>query len=127
MADINVTPLVDVMLVLLIIFMLTAPMLQNEVDVNLPTASGKPRTPTAEQMVLTITKQDGIYLNRTPYALEELRPQLQTMAQSHPEQDFFLRADADVPYGAVVQVMDAVRQAGIVKLHMVTQPGAERR
>jgi biopolymer transport protein TolR len=127
MADINVTPLVDVMLVLLIIFMLTAPMLQNEVDVNLPTASGKPRTPTAEQMVLTITKQDGIYLNRTPYALEELRPQLQTMAQSQPEQDFFLRADADVPYGVVVQVMDAVRQAGIVKLHMVTQPAVEQR
>ena len=122
LAEINVTPLVDVMLVLLIIFMITAPMLQHEVEVNLPEVTNKPRTPSEEQLVLTITKEGSVFLNRTAYTLEALRPHLQVLSQAQPDQEMFLRADAEVPYGRVVQVMDAVKKAGILRLGMITQP-----
>lgn len=122
LAEINVTPLVDVMLVLLIIFMITAPMLQHEVEVNLPEVTNKPHVQSEEQLVLTITKEGGVFLNRTAYTLETLRPYLQTLSQAQPDQEMFLRADAEVPYGRVVQVMDAVKKAGILKLGMITQP-----
>lgn len=127
LAEINVTPLVDVMLVLLIIFMITAPMLKEGMDVNLPVAVGTPQPDREEQLVLTITKQGAIYLNQTAYALEDLRPKLQALYQTRPDRAVFLRADADVPYGSVVRVMDEVKQAGIVKLGMITQPPTERR
>jgi len=74
MAEINVTPLVDVMLVLLIIFMITAPMLQHELDVNLPVAAGIPQVTTEDQVVLTVNKQGNIYLDQTTYTLDTLRP-----------------------------------------------------
>lgn len=122
MAEINVTPLVDVMLVLLIIFMITAPMLQHEMDVNLPVATGTPRTPKPEQAVLTVTQDGRISLNGTVYALEDLRTKLAALAQAQPQLEMVLRGDAAAAYGTVVQVMDAVKQAGIVKLGVVTQP-----
>ena len=122
LAEINVTPLVDVMLVLLIIFMITAPMLQHEVEVNLPEVTNKPRTQSEEQLVLTITKEGSVFLNRTAYTLDALRPHLQVLSQAQPDQEMFLRADAEVPYGRVVQVMDAVKKAGILRLGMITQP-----
>ena len=122
LAEINVTPLVDVMLVLLIIFMITAPMLQHEVEVNLPQVTNKPSTQTEEQLVLTITKEGSVFLNRTAYTLEALRPHLVGLSQAQPDQEMFLRADAEVPYGRVVQVMDAVKKAGILRLGMITQP-----
>jgi len=127
LAEINVTPLVDVMLVLLIIFMITAPMLQHELEVNLPVATGTPQVQAEEQVVLTVNKQGNIYLDQTAYTLETLRPKLQALYQSRRNKDIFLRADADVPYGKVVQVMDEVKKAGIVKLGMLTQPPAEKR
>jgi len=127
MAEINVTPLVDVMLVLLIIFMITAPMLQHELDVNLPVAAGIPQVTTEDQVVLTVNKQGNIYLDQTTYTLDTLRPKLQTLYQTRRNKDLFLRADADVPYGKVVQVMDEVKKAGILKLGMLTQPPAEKR
>ena len=127
MAEINVTPLVDVMLVLLIIFMITAPMLQHELDVNLPVAAGIPQITSEDQVVLTVNKQGNIYLDQTTYTLETLRPKLQTLYQTRRNKDLFLRADADVPYGKVVQVMDEVKKAGILKLGMLTQPPAEKR
>ena len=127
LAEINVTPLVDVMLVLLIIFMITAPMLQHEVEVNLPEVTNKPRTQSEEQLVLTITREGSVFLNRTAYTLETLRPHLQTLSQAQPGQEMFLRADAEVPYGRVVQVMDAVKKAGILKLGMITQPELDTR
>ena len=127
MAEINVTPLVDVMLVLLIIFMITAPMLQHELDVNLPVAAGIPQVTTEDQVVLTVNKQGNIYLDQTTYTLDTLRPKLQTLYQTRRNKDIFLRADADVPYGKVVQVMDEVKKAGILKLGMLTQPPAEKR
>jgi|GraSoiStandDraft_10_1057309.scaffolds.fasta_scaffold558842_2 biopolymer transport protein TolR len=127
MAEINVTPLVDVMLVLLIVFMITAPMLQHELDVNLPVAAGIPQVTTEDQVVLTVNKQGNIYLDQTTYTLDTLRPKLQTLYQTRRNKDIFLRADADVPYGKVVQVMDEVKKAGILKLGMLTQPPAEKR
>jgi len=127
MAEINVTPLVDVMLVLLIIFMITAPMLQHELDVNLPVAAGIPQITTEDQVVLTVNKQGNIYLDQTTYTLDTLRPKLQTLYQTRRNKDIFLRADADVPYGKVIQVMDEVKKAGILKLGMLTQPPAEKR
>lgn len=127
LAEINVTPLVDVMLVLLIIFMITAPMLQHEVEVNLPEVTNKPRVQSEEQLVLTITREGGVFLNRTAYTLETLRPHLQSLSQAQPDQEMFLRADAEVPYGRVVQVMDAVKKAGILKLGMITQPEPDTR
>jgi biopolymer transport protein TolR len=127
LSEINVTPLVDVMLVLLIIFMITAPMLQQGVDVNLPVATGTPQPDREEQLVLTVTRQGEIYLNQTAYKLEALRPKLQALYQAQRDRGIFLRADADVPYGTVVQVMDEVKKAGIFKLGMITQPPPERR
>ena len=127
LAEINVTPLVDVMLVLLIIFMITAPMLQHEVEVNLPEVTNKPRTASEEQLVLTVTKEGSVFLNSTAYTLESLRPQLQVLSRAQPDQEMFLRADAEVPYGTVVQVMDAVKKAGILRLGMITQPEPDSR
>ena len=127
LAEINVTPLVDVMLVLLIIFMITAPMLQHELDVNLPVATGTPQVNAEDRVVLTVNKQGNIYLGQTVYTIDTLRPQLQTLYQARRNKDIFLRADADVPYGKVVQVMDEVKKAGILKLGMITQPPAEKR
>ncbi len=127
LAEINVTPLVDVMLVLLIIFMITAPMLQHEVEVNLPEVTNKPRTPSEEQLVLTVTKEGSVFLNNTSYTLEALRPQLEVLSQAQPDQEMFLRADAEVPYGTVVKVMDAVKKAGILRLGMITQPEPDTR
>ena len=128
LAEINVTPLVDVMLVLLIIFMITAPMLQHEVEVNLPEVTNKPHnTRSEDQLVLTVTKEGSVFLNRTAYTLEALRPHLQVLSQAQPDQEMFLRADAEVPYGRVVQVMDAVKKAGILRLGMITQPEPDTR
>lgn len=126
LSDINVTPLVDVMLVLLIIFMITAPMLQQGLDVNLPVASGTSQPAQEEQIILTVNKQGEIFLNQTAYKLEALQPKLRALYQARPDRDVFLRADTDVPYGTVVQVMDEVKKAGIIKLGMITQPSAER-
>jgi len=127
MAEINVTPLVDVMLVLLIIFMITAPMLQHELDVNLPVAAGIPQVTAEDQVVLTVNKQGNIYLDQTAYTLDTLRPKLQALYHTRRNKDLFLRADTDVPYGKVIQVMDEVKKAGILKLGMLTQPPAEKR
>jgi biopolymer transport protein TolR len=126
LAEINVTPLVDVMLVLLIIFMITAPMLKEGMDVNLPVASGTPQAEQEEQLILTLTKQGAIYLNQTAYTLEALRPKLQALYQARPDRPVFLRADTEVPYGSVVQIMDEVKKAGVFKLGMITQPPTER-
>ena len=126
LSEINVTPLVDVMLVLLIIFMITAPMLQQGLDVNLPVASGTSQPAREEQIILTVNKQGEIFLNQTAYKLEVLQPKLRALYQARPDRDVFLRTDTDVPYGTVVQVMDEVKKAGIIKLGMITQPSAER-
>lgn len=129
LTEINVTPLVDVMLVLLIIFMITAPMMQQELDVNLPVAAGTPQLQSSaeEQVVITVNKQGNIYLDQTACTLDTLRAKLQTLYQTRRNKDIFLRADTDVPYGKVIQVMDELKKVGLLKVGMITQPPAEKR
>ncbi len=119
MSEINVTPLVDVMLVLLIIFMVTAPLLQQGIDVNLPKAKGKDMPP-EERISLVIKKDQGLYMNDSRVSLEDLRRKLEAISKQNP--DVFLKADKDVPYGFVVEVMGEIKEAGIEKLGMVTEP-----
>lgn len=125
MAEINVTPLVDVVLVLLIIFMVTAPMMQQGLDVNLPKASAKALPAEEEKMIVTITKKQEVYLNKTKFAVNDLRPKLQAIYADRTRKEIFLKADRDVSYGFVVQVMAEIKKAGIEKLGMVTEPLAE--
>lgn len=119
MAEINVTPFVDVMLVLLIIFMVTAPLLQQGIDVNLPKAKGKDMPP-EERIALIIKRDQKIYLNDTPVTVGEMRRKLESVSKMNP--NVFLKADKDVPYGLVAEVMGEIKEAGIEKLGMVTEP-----
>ena len=119
LSEINVTPFVDVMLVLLIIFMVTAPLLQQGIDINLPQAKGKELT-TPERVDITIKKDGKIYLDKTTVTLEALRAHL----SKNKNREVFLKADKDVPYGLVVEVMGELREIGIEKLGMVTEPKA---
>ncbi len=119
LSEINVTPFVDVMLVLLIIFMVTAPLLQQGIDVNLPQAKGKEMSP-AERVVITIKKDGKLYLDKSSVTIETLKRDLVKI----PNKEVFLKADKDVPYGMVVTVMGELREIGIEKLGMVTEPKA---
>lgn len=119
MSEINVTPLVDVMLVLLIIFMVTAPLLQQGIDVNLPKAKGKDMPP-EERIALVIKRDRKIYLNDNSVSLSEMKRKLEAISRLNP--NVFLKADKDVPYGFVVEVMGEIKEAGIEKLGMVTEP-----
>ncbi len=121
LAEINIIPLVDVVLVLLLIFMLTAPMMYRGIDVNLPKASAKP-TAVEERMVLTVTKDRTLYLNEKPVPAATLDTQLASAFRDRKDKTLYLKADAALPYGAVVETMDRVRRAGIERLGMVTEP-----
>ena len=125
LAEINIIPLVDVTLVLLLIFMLTAPLMYRGIDVNLPKTSGKP-TVTEERMVLTLTKDHTIYINDKPAALATLEQQLRDLFKNRHDKTLYLRADHALQYGFVVETMDRVRRAGIEKLGMVTEPTRAR-
>ena len=114
------TPLVDVMLVLLIIFMVTAPMLQQGIDVDLPKTKTSPIKIEEERLVVTVTQSKNIYINKTPFTFEELQKKLIKVLEADPHKEVFLRADKNVPYGFVVKVMAAIKEAGIQKLGMVT-------
>jgi biopolymer transport protein TolR len=127
MAEINVTPLVDVMLVLLIIFMVTAPMLQMGIDVNLPRVKAKSVDVAEEKLVLTINGAREIFLNKSRTLLPELGAKLGYIFKSRIERELYLRADRNVPYGFVVEVMAEVRKAGVEKLGMITEPPEEPR
>jgi biopolymer transport protein TolR len=122
MSDINVTPLVDVMLVLLIIFMVTAPLLQQGIDVNLPKAKGK-ELPPEERITLVIKRGGTIYMNDNPVSIPEMRKKLDSISKLNP--NVFLKADQAVPYGLVVEVMGEVKDAGIEKLGMITEPAIQ--
>ncbi len=119
LSEINVTPFVDVMLVLLVIFMVTAPLLQQGVDVNLPKAKGKDLPP-EERISLVIKKDRTIYMNDTPITIPQMRQKLEAISKLNP--NIFLKADKDVPYGLVVEVMGEIKEAGIEKLGMITEP-----
>jgi biopolymer transport protein TolR len=124
LSQINVTPFVDVMLVLLIIFMVTAPMLEQGVEVNLPEVADSPGLEASkEPVVVTVTQSGAISIGRTPIEnAAKLAPVLQQILKNRKEKEVFLEADRDVPYGKVVQVMAAIKGAGIEKLGMVSQP-----
>ena len=120
-SQINVTPLVDVMLVLLIIFMVTAPILQQGVEVNLPKVKAAALPGEEQQFVVSITRGDEIYLNDTKLSAEELTGKLQAIAAERPDRQVFIRADEEVPYGEVIRTMAAIKAAGIENVGMVTQ------
>jgi biopolymer transport protein TolR len=125
MADINVTPLVDVMLVLLVIFMVTAPMMQQGVQVNLPKANTKAMTQQDEAVVVSVDKDGKVFINKDEIPPAELRGRLSTMFASREKKEVFLKADAGVPYGEVVKTMADIKSAGIERLGMVTEPSAK--
>jgi len=122
MAQINVTPLVDVMLVLLVIFMVTAPMMQQGVQVNLPKADAKAITPAEEAVVITIDKGGKTFINKDQIPADDLRSRLSTMFLNRAKKEVFLKADSTVPYGDVVRAMAEIKGAGIERLGMVTEP-----
>jgi len=121
LAEINIIPLVDVVLVLLLIFMLTAPLMYRGIDVNLPKTAGKP-TVTEERMELTLTKERQIYLNGKPLAQGGLEEALRDAFKSRTDKTLYLKADQALQYGFVIETMDKVRRSGIEKLGMVTEP-----
>lgn len=126
LAEINVVPLVDVVLVLLVIFMVTAPMLHRGLDVKLPTSTSNTIRP-EERVIVTIERDQKIFLDKELVGTAQLEGKLRGMKLRNPDVGIYLRADRTVPYGSVVQVMDSVKRAGIEKLGMVTDaPGEER-
>ena len=127
MAEINVTPLVDVMLVLLIIFMVTAPLLQMGIDVNLPRVKAKSIDVAEEKLVLTITSAKEIFINKNRIPIGDLRTKLENIFTSRTDREVFMRADKAIPYGFVIEVMSEVRKAGVDKLGMITEPPEEAR
>ena len=121
LADINVTPLVDVVLVLLIIFMVTAPVLQSGIEVSVPHTKTVKEI-TEERLVITIDRQQKVFLGNDPININQIGPQLRQKIRDPEGQSVFVRADEDVPFGAFASVMDAVKQAGIANVNIVTQP-----
>ena len=125
MAEINIIPLVDVTLVLLLIFMLTAPLMYRGIDVNLPKTSGKP-TAVEERLVMTLSKDQAIYINDKLVPLASLEQALRDLFKNRTDKTLYLRADQALQYGFVVETMDRVRRSGIEKLGMVTEPTRAR-
>ena len=121
LAEINITPLVDVVLVLLVIFMLTAPVLQSGIEVAVP-KTHTVREITEQRMVVTIDREQRVFLGEKPINLADLATQLKTPNSDPAHQVIYLRADEKVPFGAFASVMDAVKQAGITNISIVTQP-----
>jgi biopolymer transport protein TolR len=122
MSDINVTPFVDVMLVLLIIFMVTAPMMIQGLNVDLPEASAKPLDSEKEHLIITIDKDHQVHINEYQVALDSLSARLIKILQSRGDREVYLKADKNIPYGIVVQVMAEIKGAGVEQLGMITEP-----
>jgi biopolymer transport protein TolR len=122
MSDINVTPFVDVMLVLLIIFMVTAPMMMQGVEVDLPQTTTKNIKTKEEPLFLSINKQREIFIEQDQMRLEDLEVKIRAISKYRREKGILLRADRDVPYGFVIQVIARLKRAGIENLGMVTEP-----
>ena len=122
MSDINVTPFVDVMLVLLIIFMVTAPMMMQGVDIDLPEATNESIGSEKEQLIITIDKENQVYINNFNVPVDFLQEKLIKILEGRVDSEVYLKADKDVSYGMVIQVMSLIKGAGIDKLGMVTDP-----
>jgi biopolymer transport protein TolR len=121
LSDINVTPFVDVVLVLLVIFLITAPMMLGGIDVRVPRTETRTSQP-EERLVLTVTKDRGLFLESQPITLDRLSKVLTGMVQRNPKSAVFLKADEAVAYGTVMRVMDVIKKAGIDRVGMVTEP-----
>lgn len=122
MSDINVTPFVDVMLVLLIIFMVTAPMMMQGVEVNLPKTTTKNIKTQDEPLILTVNKEKQIFIEKHRIDLDNLETKIGSIFKNRREKEILLRADEDVPYGYVIKVIASIKRAGIDKLGMITEP-----
>lgn len=130
LSEINVTPFVDVMLVLLVIFMVTTPILYQGVDVNLPKASSKPipSIQNDKKVVVTIDAKGDLYIEKTQYSLSELKLKVRSLiledGKNLKQEQVFLRADSDVPYGTVISVMSEIKKAGVENLGLITIPAS---
>lgn len=124
MSDINVTPFVDVMLVLLIIFMVTAPMMVQGVDVDLPEASAEPMPTETEPLMISIDREGRTFIDDVPIDIGFLQDKLDKILEGRGSREVYLRADKTIPYGVVVRVMAEIQAAGVEKLGMVTVPGS---
>jgi len=122
MSDINVTPFVDVMLVLLIIFMVTAPMMVQGVHVALPETTAEPLPSEKEHLIITIDAQGQVHISNYPVSMDSLRHKLSKILEGRSDREVYLRADKDISYGSVVKVMAEIKAAGVEKLGMVTLP-----
>ena len=122
MSDINVTPFVDVMLVLLIIFMVTAPMMMQGVDVALPETTSKPLPSSKEHLIITINDKNQIFINDYQITIDFLQEKLSKILEGREHREVYLRADKNISYGVVVNVMSEIKRAGVEKLGMVTEP-----
>ncbi len=122
MSEINVTPFVDVMLVLLIIFMVTAPMMMQGVDVNLPQTTAKNIKTKEDPLILTVNSKREVFLENRKVSLTDLEKKVKSIFKYRREKEVLLKADKDVPYGFVIKVMASVKNAGIEKLGMITEP-----
>lgn len=122
MSEINVTPMVDVMLVLLIIFMVTAPLIQQGVAVSLPSAQAAPMEASREKLVISIASESKVFIGETQVRLAELETKLAANAKAQEDKEVYLRADRTLPYGVVMEVMAAAQRAGITNVGMITDP-----
>ena len=122
MSDLNLTPLVDVMLVILIIFMVTAPMMMQGVEVNLPQTTTKHLKTREDPLILTINKKKEIFLEKHLIKFDLLEIKIKKIFENRREKEVLLRADKDVSYGFVIKVISKIKRAGIDKLGMVTEP-----
>ena len=126
-AEINITPLVDVMLVLLIIFMVAAPMMETGIPLQLPKTGAKALQKDESPVILSIAKDTRIYLGRDEVDTSKLVPFLQDYFKSRKQREIFVRADQSLPYGLVAQVMAMIKNAGIHKIGLVTLPGIDKK